>query len=130
MKDRGWRTFRGLEAELVSRYGRTWWASTARLWLWTATVLLPSFVGVVLWNPAIVRFPLRYAWFWIPFVFIMIPIGSITTMIFLASSVAGTRHERWIRHRFTWLVTAFAAGFIAIEVVAIAWPLVAPRHAR
>jgi len=130
MKDRGWRTFRGLEAELVSHYGRTWWASTARLWVWTTTVLLPSFVGMVLWNPAIVRFPLRYAWFWISFVFIMIPIGSITTMLFLASSVAGTQHERWISDRFTWLVTAFAAGFIVIELVTIGWPLVAPRRAR
>jgi len=131
MNDPGWRTFRGLEAQLVSHYGRKWWASTARLWLWATTALLPSFVGLLLWNPAIVRLPHRYAWFWIPFVLIMIPIGSIATMLFLASSVAGTQYERWISHRFTWLVTAFAAAFIAIEVVAIAWPLVvASRHAR
>jgi len=127
---RGWRTFRGLEAELVSHYGRTWWASTARFWLWATTALLPSFVGLFLWNPAIIRFPLRYGWFWVPFVFIMIPTGSIVTMLFLASSVAGTRYERWIGHRFVWLVTAFAAAFIAIEVVGIAWPLVVARHPR
>jgi len=95
-----------------------------------STALLPSFVGLFLWNPAIVRFPLRYAWFWIPFVFIMIPTGSVATMLFLASSVAGTQHERWVGHRFTWLVTAFATAFIAIEVVPIAWPLVAPLHTR
>src|SRR5206468_11914153 len=81
-------------------------------------------------SPSIVRFPLRYAWFWIPFVFIMIPTGSIATMLFLASGAAGTPYERWVHRRFTWLVTAFAAVFIAIEVVAIAWPLVASRHAR
>src|SRR5205085_11356225 len=39
---------------------------------------------------------------WIPFVFIMIPTGSIATMLCLASSAAGTQHERWIGHRFTW----------------------------
>jgi hypothetical protein len=130
MNHRGWRTFRGLEAELVRHYGRTWWASTARFWLWATTVLLPSFVGLFLWNPAIVRSPLRYAWFWLLFVSIMIPSGSIATMLCLASSAAGTRHERWIGQRFTWLVTVFAAAFIAIEVVAIAEPLVVPRHAR
>jgi len=130
MNHRGWRTFRGLEAELVSHYGRTWWASTARFWLWATTALLPGFVGLFLWNPAIVRFPIRYVWFWIPFVSIMIPTGSIAAMLFLASSAVGTQHERWIRERFTWLVTALAAAFIAIELVAIAGPLVVPRHAR
>jgi len=130
MSHRGRGTFHGLEEELVDHYGQTWWTSTARFWLWAATVLLPSFVGLVLWNPSIVRFPLRYAWFWIPFVFIMIPTGSIATMLFLASGAAGTPYERWVHRRFTWLVTAFAAVFIAIEVVAIAWPLVASRHAR
>jgi hypothetical protein len=130
MNYRGWRTFSSLEAELVDHYGQTWWASTARFWLWATTVLLPSFVGLFLWNPAIVRFPLRYAWFWIAFVSIMIPTASIATMLFFASSLAGTRHELWFRRRFTWLVTAFAAAFIAIEVVAVAGPLIVPRHAR
>src|SRR5205823_2079108 len=36
-------------------YGRTWWTSTARLWLWATTALLPGFVSLFLWNPAIVR---------------------------------------------------------------------------
>src|SRR5205823_11126820 len=35
-------------------YGRTWWTS-ARLWLWATTALLPGFVSLFLWNPAIVR---------------------------------------------------------------------------
>jgi len=61
---------------------------------------------------------------------IMIPTGSIAAMLFLASSAVGTQHERWIRERFTWLVTALAAAFIAIELVAIAGPLIVPRHAR
>jgi len=130
MNARGWRTFRGLEVGLVEHYGRTWWTSTARLWLWATTALLPGFVSLFLRNPAIVRFPLRHAWFWIPFVFIMIPTGSIATMLCLASSAAGTRHERWIGHRFTWLVSAFAAVFVAIQLIAIVWPLIGPRNAR
>src|SRR5205823_13484887 len=114
MNDCGGRTFRGLEAELVSRYGRTWWASTARFWLWAATALWPTCVVVGLWNPAIFRFPLRHTGFWIPFV--MIRTGSIATMLCLASTVAGTRYQEWIGRRFTWLVTALAATFIVMQM--------------
>jgi len=103
MNARGWRTFRGLEVGLVEHYGRTWWTSTARLWLWATTALLPGFVSLFLRNPAIVRFP-------------------IATMLCIASSAAGTQHERWIGHRFTWLVSAFAAVFVAIQLIAIVWP--------
>jgi len=65
-------------------------------------------INHLLWNPAIVRFTLRYHSFWIPFVSIMIPTGSIATMLFFASIAAGKQRERWFRQRFTWLVTAFA----------------------
>ncbi len=130
MNETGWRTFRGLQAELVERYGQTWWASTARFWLWAATAVMPTWVGVLLWAPDIFRFPLRHTGFWILFVIVMIPTGSIATMLFLASTMAETRYQQWIGRRFTWLATAFAATFIVMQVVGIAWPLIVPRHGR
>ena len=130
MDNRGWRTFRGLEAELVDQYGRTWWASSARFWLWTATVLIPTSVGVLLWNPAILRFPLRYPWFWMPFMLVMIPSGSIATVLCVASIVVGTRHQQWVGRRFTWLATAVAAIVIVLELGGMAPPLIVQRHGR
>ena len=57
MNYRGWRTFRGLEAELVGHYGRTWWASTARFWLWAFNGPVAKFRGAVPVEPGNCPFP-------------------------------------------------------------------------
>jgi len=125
MNERRWRTFRHLEGELLQHYGPTWWTSSARSCFWAATVLLPAFIGVFLWRPAIVRFPIHHLWFWIPFVVIMVPIGSMITMLFVASTLAGTRFQRRVGNHFGWLAAAMAGAFIALQVGGIAWPLIA-----